>query len=150
MSKIYWPQRKPLHLRGRAILKVLLLLSLLVGIGGEAVAQGTEPAHKTPKIALVLSGGGALGLAHVGVIQELERMNLRPDFVVGTSMGSIVGGLYASGLDGPALERVVEDLNAQKNASAEALIGHLVTQVMTFSAGTDQADDVTVLAVRVL
>ena len=48
------------------------------------------------------------------------------------------------------LERVVEDLNAQKNASAEALIGHLVTQVMTFSAGTDQADDVTVLAVRVL
>ena len=111
MSKIYWPQRKPLHLRSRAILKVLLLLSLLVGIGGEAVAQGTEPAQKTPKIALVLSGGGALGLAHVGVIQELERMNLRPDFVVGTSMGSIVGGLYASGLDGPALERVVNEMN---------------------------------------
>jgi serine phosphatase RsbU (regulator of sigma subunit) len=48
------------------------------------------------------------------------------------------------------LERVLEDLNAQRNASAEALIGHLVTQVMTFSAGADQADDVTVLAVRVL
>ena len=48
------------------------------------------------------------------------------------------------------LERVLDDLNTQKDASAEALIGHLVTQVMTFSAGTDQADDVTVLAVRVL
>ncbi len=48
------------------------------------------------------------------------------------------------------LERVLADLNAQKAASAEALIGHLVTQVMTFSAGADQADDVTVLAVRVL
>jgi NTE family protein len=48
-----------------------------------------------------------MGLAHVGVIQELERRGIRPDIVVGTSMGSIVGGLYASGLDGKALEQAV-------------------------------------------
>ncbi len=111
MSQTSWWHSKPGHLRGNAFLRLFLLLSLLMGIGSQAVAQGTEPAHKTPKIALVLSGGGALGLAHVGVIQELERMNLRPDFVVGTSMGSIVGGLYASGLDGAALERVVNEMN---------------------------------------
>ncbi len=49
------------------------------------------------KWALVLSGGGGNGLAHIGVLKELERMGLKPDLVVGTSMGSVVGGAYASG-----------------------------------------------------
>jgi NTE family protein len=49
------------------------------------------------KWALVLSGGGGNGIAHVGVLRELERMHLRPDLIVGTSMGSVVGGVYASG-----------------------------------------------------
>lgn len=49
------------------------------------------------KWALVLSGGGGNGIAHVGVLRELERMCLRPDLIVGTSMGSVVGGVYASG-----------------------------------------------------
>jgi NTE family protein len=62
-------------------------------------------------VALVLSGGGALGIGHVGAIQELERLGIRPDMVVGTSMGSIVGGLYASGLDAATLEKVVKDVN---------------------------------------
>jgi NTE family protein len=63
-----------------------------------------------PKVALVLSGGGAMGIAHVGVIQELEKAGIRPDFVVGTSMGSIVGGLYASGMSGADLEHAVETM----------------------------------------
>ena len=50
------------------------------------------------KIGLVLSGGGAKGFAHVGVLKVLEQNGIVPDIVVGTSMGSIVGGLYASGL----------------------------------------------------
>ncbi|MDD3095288.1 MAG: patatin-like phospholipase family protein [Candidatus Neomarinimicrobiota bacterium] len=49
------------------------------------------------KWALVLSGGGGNGIAHIGVLRELERMCLRPDLIVGTSMGSVVGGIYASG-----------------------------------------------------
>jgi NTE family protein len=82
--------------------------------GAAAQVQPPQPAvaPKTgPKIALVLSGGGAMGIAHVGVIQELEKLGIRPDFVVGTSMGSIVGGLYASGMSGADLQRAVETMN---------------------------------------
>ncbi|HEY2754069.1 patatin-like phospholipase family protein [Phenylobacterium sp.] len=73
-------------------------------------AQPANPPHR-PKLALVLSGGGAMGIAHVGVIQTLEQLGIRPDLVVGTSMGSVVGGLYASGMNGSELERAVETLN---------------------------------------
>lgn len=51
------------------------------------------------KVALVLGGGGAKGLAHVGVLEELEAANIRPDFIVGCSAGAIVGALYADTLD---------------------------------------------------
>jgi NTE family protein len=60
-----------------------------------------------PKIGLVLAGGGAAGVAHVGVIRELERMGIRPDCVVGTSMGAIIAGLYAAGYSAAELENVV-------------------------------------------
>ncbi|HEX5263554.1 MAG TPA: patatin-like phospholipase family protein [Phenylobacterium sp.] len=70
-------------------------------------AAAAAPETHRPKIALVLSGGGAMGIAHVGVIQELEKLGIRPDLVVGTSMGSIVGGLYASGMSGADLENAV-------------------------------------------
>jgi NTE family protein len=68
-----------------------------------ALAQQDHPPTR-PKLGLVLSGGGAMGIAHVGAIQTLEKLGIRPDFVVGTSMGSIVGGLYASGMSGAELE----------------------------------------------
>ncbi|WP_353256242.1 patatin-like phospholipase family protein [Hyphomonas sp.] len=84
-------------------------LGLLPGL---ALCDDLAPAGPPrPKIALVLSGGGALGLAHVGAVQELERLGIRPDMIVGTSMGAVVGGLYASGLNGAQLEAVVEDVN---------------------------------------
>ncbi len=51
------------------------------------------------KVALVLSGGASKGFAHIGVIKVLEKNGIVPDIIVGTSMGSIVGGLYASGMD---------------------------------------------------
>lgn len=75
-----------------------------------ALAQSAAPAPR-PKVGLVLSGGGAMGIAHVGAIQELERLGIRPDLVVGTSMGSIVGGLYASGMNGAELEHAVETMD---------------------------------------
>lgn len=74
---------------------------------GAAAETGEAPPLERPKIALVLSGGGALGLAHVGAIQEMEAMGLRPDMIVGTSMGAIIGGLYASGMSTDALEEAV-------------------------------------------
>ncbi len=86
---------------------VALVISTLIDPVSAKADELAATSHR-PKVALVLSGGGALGLAHVGVIQELERVGIRPDMVVGTSMGSVVGGLYASGLDSASLEAAVK------------------------------------------
>jgi NTE family protein len=64
-----------------------------------------------PRIALVLGGGAARGFAHVGVIKVLEAQGLAPDIVVGTSAGSVVGALYASGLSGYELQRRAMELD---------------------------------------
>ena len=69
------------------------------------------PIHDRPKIGLVLSGGGARGLAHVGVLKELEAARIPIDFVAGTSMGSIIGGLYAAGMTPAELERRILAMN---------------------------------------
>ena len=90
---------------------VLALLGAVL-LAAAATAQETpETGPDRPKVALVLSGGGALGLSHVGAIQELEAMGIRPDFVVGTSMGAVIGGLYASGLSSAELEETVNGAN---------------------------------------
>ena len=65
-----------------------------------------ETAQRPPRLGLVLGGGAARGFAHVGVIQVLEANGIRPDAVVGTSAGSLVAALYASGKNAAELERV--------------------------------------------
>ena len=88
-------------------------LSLLCGwVSGHALALEAEASHadagKTrPRVGLVLSGGGARGLAHVGVLKVLEREHIRIDVIAGTSMGAIIGGLYASGMSATELERAL-------------------------------------------
>ncbi|WP_165456694.1 patatin-like phospholipase family protein [Aquabacterium lacunae] len=72
-------------------------------------AAATEPLR--PKVGLVLSGGGARGLTHVGVLKVLERERIPVDVIAGTSMGAIVGGLYASGMDAAQVEREVQQLD---------------------------------------
>lgn len=64
-------------------------------------------ASQRPRVGLVLSGGGALGIAHIGVLQVLEEMHVPVDAIAGTSMGAIVGGLYAAGYSPTELEQVV-------------------------------------------
>lgn len=71
-----------------------------------ATGQACKP-HST---ALVLAGGGARGLAHIGVIRAIERAGIRPDFVVGTSMGALIGALYASGYTVDQLEKTLDQL----------------------------------------
>ncbi|MCY2959468.1 MAG: patatin-like phospholipase family protein [Planctomycetota bacterium] len=72
------------------------------------VAPFDEP--KRPRIGLVLSGGGARGAAHVGVLEVLEEAHIPVDFVVGTSMGAIVGGLYAAGSSPTEIRATIETL----------------------------------------
>ncbi len=63
---------------------------------------------KRPTVCLVLSGGGSRGIAHIGVIKELERNKIPIDYIVGTSIGGIIGGLYASGYSSDELEKIVD------------------------------------------
>lgn len=74
-------------------------------------AAQTGPARPRKKIGLALSGGSALGLAHIGVIQWLEERRIPIDCIAGTSMGALVGGLYATGRDGRAIEQFVRELD---------------------------------------
>lgn len=61
---------------------------------------------RRPKLALTLAGGGARGAAHIGVLKVLERAGLRPDFVTGSSIGAVVGGLYSAGVPVSEIERL--------------------------------------------
>lgn len=69
-------------------------------------AIAAQPVVEAPRVALVLGGGGTKGFAHVGVIKALEQNGITPDLIVGTSIGSLVGSLYASGYDAAQLERL--------------------------------------------
>ena len=79
-------------------LTFFILLSLLFSGNVAAQTAGTDPVSRPHQsVGLVLSGGGAKGIAHIGVIKALEENNIPIDYIAGTSMGSIVGGLYACG-----------------------------------------------------
>lgn len=73
-----------------------------------ALIMGQSP--ERPKIGLALSGGGAKGLAHIGVLKILEANGIRPDYITGTSMGAIIGGLYAIGYSTDQLEEMAYSL----------------------------------------
>jgi NTE family protein len=64
-----------------------------------------------PRVGLVLSGGGAHGIAHIGVIKVMEEAGLRPDFVTGVSMGSIIGGMYCLGYSADSLQKIFKSIN---------------------------------------
>ena len=81
---------------------LIAICALLVALPHAAIAQAA-PAER-PRVGLVLSGGGARGLAHVGVLKLLEREQVPIDVITGTSMGAIIGGLYASGMSAAQLE----------------------------------------------
>lgn len=63
-------------------------------------------AQNRPKVGLALSGGGARGLAHIGVLQALEKAGIKIDYIAGTSMGAVIGGLYAIGYSADSIEKI--------------------------------------------
>ncbi|WP_373501705.1 patatin-like phospholipase family protein [Desulfococcus sp.] len=78
--------------------------------GAERLRADDAPVGGRPRIGLVLSGGGARGAAHIGVIKVLEEMNVPIDYIAGTSMGAIIGGLYAAGLNVEELTAALRDI----------------------------------------
>lgn len=91
------------------ILRVLQLSILF--ILGITPAIAAEQAR--PRVGLVLSGGGARGAAHVGVLKVLDEMRVPIDAIAGTSMGAVVGGLYASGMSSADIEELLRSVNWQ-------------------------------------
>ena len=91
--------------------KILLILAAVLMSGAVSAQQDSVAEHQQPrpraKVAVVLSGGGAKGMAHIGALKVLERAGIPIDIVTGTSMGSIVGGLYAIGYNANSLDSMV-------------------------------------------
>lgn len=77
----------------------------VAGAAALAASFNLYPSSKNP-VALVLGGGGCRGYGHIGVLRGLEKHGFKPDFVVGSSVGALVGALYASGMSAAQLERV--------------------------------------------
>ncbi|MDZ7651869.1 MAG: patatin-like phospholipase family protein [Burkholderiaceae bacterium] len=107
-----------IHIRRRlrAALALLLAATIVPAAAQTASSDPARPAAgaKRPKICLVLSGGGARGAAHVGVIKVLEELRVPIDCIAGTSMGSIVGGAYATGMSVPDMEKMVAGMSVEK------------------------------------
>ncbi|MFQ5608773.1 MAG: patatin-like phospholipase family protein, partial [Woeseiaceae bacterium] len=87
-----------------------MILILILTLPDKGIAE-TRDASDRPRVGLVLGGGGARGAAHIGVLQELERQRVPVDMIVGTSMGAIIGGLYASGVSVAEIEDIAATLD---------------------------------------
>lgn len=104
------------HQHARRFLIAFGLIAMLASTLPVAAAERTlqDDAHKPrPVIGLVLGGGGAKGASHVGVLQALEALQVPIDVIVGTSMGAIIGGLYAAGLSPDELAHQLETIDWQ-------------------------------------
>jgi NTE family protein len=95
----------------RCTVLLVALLATVIAIGAARAAAAEQAAR--PRICLVLSGGGARGASHVGVLKILEQLRVPVDCVVGTSMGAIVGAAYASGATVPELEAVLAAMSTR-------------------------------------
>ncbi len=104
-------------LRKLILSRIAASLCLVVAFGPAFAADpadGAQPPTRRPKIGLVLGGGGAKGISHIGVIKVLEELHIPVDYIAGTSMGSLVGGAYASGMSSDEMTRLVEKLDWDK------------------------------------
>ena len=91
---------------------LICLIAACVGLSSSAATQDqSSNPRQRPRVGLALSGGGALGLAHIGVIQYFEEHHIPIDVVAGTSMGGLVGGFYASGMDSKELNAMIEQVD---------------------------------------
>jgi NTE family protein len=124
------PVRLPRDLNRRGVrlnqffVTTTLLLALFCPVPLHAQDTCQQSQVSRPKIGLVLGGGGARGIAHIGVIRVLEEMHIPIDYVAGTSGGAIIGGMFATGMNADELEETIEAIN----------------WVEIFSDNTDRAD----------
>ncbi len=122
---------------------IALLLSLTACTGTKAPPPIVEQ-QKTPppvverpsvKIALALGGGAARGFAHIGVIKALEAQGIFPDIIVGTSAGSVVGALYAAGLDGFKIQELSMNMQEEQVIDGSGMYRCIVETVVSDKRG---------------
>jgi NTE family protein len=101
------------YLSFRPVISKLPVIVLLCFVSAGSI-RGQTSAAKRPSVGVVLSGGGAKGLAHIGVLKVMEEIGIPVDYIAGTSMGSIIGGLYAAGYDADRLETITVGQNWNK------------------------------------
>ena len=124
-------------------------IAMLLMISVAAYSQDTIPAKPRPKVGLVLSGGGAKGAAHIGVLKYIEEIGIPIDYIAGTSMGSIVGGMYALGYSSDEILNIIRNVDWDRlisnNVDREKISYNRkresVTQVITFPFSTNSDRD---------
>ena len=132
------------------ILTKIILAFFIMTVPASAFCQDTTAVNSRPKVGLVLSGGGAKGAAHIGVLKYIEEAGIPIDYIAGTSMGSIVGGMYALGYSSDEIlniisevdwDRLISDQVERQKISYERK-SESRTQVITvpFSLGTDKEE----------
>jgi NTE family protein len=102
-SPTYSTQKSLSFFQILALMRKWILVGILILMGEQVWSQ--------PKIGLTLSGGGAKGLAHIGILEAIDSAGLRVDCITGTSMGSIIGSLYAAGYSGKEIEKIARDMD---------------------------------------
>jgi len=107
----------------RELISTLILLFLMLcspfSRAQDAPAQPAEPTPHRPRIGLALSGGGALGLVEIGIIQWMEENHIPVDRVAGTSMGAIIGAMYATGMSPAEIQNFARKINWEEALSPE-------------------------------
>ena len=133
--------------------KIVLLIIAVLAIGAANAKSEKEDVgqKKRAKVGVVLSGGGAKGMAHIGVLKVLEKAGIPVDIVTGTSIGSIVGGLYSIGYNAHSLDSMVreqdwtyvitdkEDLRKQSLLDRKKANTYLFTTGLTIGKGSQNA-----------
>src|SRR5271165_7120448 len=117
MASARWPALVQLWL---AILFTTYLANLC-----NAQEPSAPPENQRPRVGLALSGGGALGLAEIGVIRWLEEKHIPVDRIAGTSMGSIIGAMYATGMSPAEIEKFAEQIDWDAAFRAEPTYSQL-------------------------
>jgi len=110
--------------------KFMALLALTTAFGGLRSVFGNPPAQDStlagqttePKIGIALGSGGAKGLAHILMLEAFDELGIKPHIIAGTSMGAVIGSLYASGLTGKDIRKVIDELVISESDSLSTVL----------------------------
>jgi len=113
MGKLTWRRRIGVALIAACLFGPGTRPARALDVASPAAVSAAAPVSR-PRICLVLSGGGARGIAHVGVLKALEEMHVPIDCIAGTSMGAVIGGLYASGMTASQIDETIRSVDWQE------------------------------------